>query len=84
MALILFAPPLILIVASLLADFFFAPKVVQPFSAFAQDFCLFWGTAIGSTFIRALLLTAFWLLLHAIAVRWRSRIVWTSDTLMDV
>jgi hypothetical protein len=83
-ALILFAPPLVLVFASLLADFFFAPKVVQPLSAFAQDLSLFWGAAIGSAFIRALLLTAIWLLFYATAVRWRSRIGWTSDSLMDV
>lgn len=82
--LISFAPPLVLVVASSLGDFLFAPKVVQPLSAFAQDFSVFWGAAIGSTFIRALLLTAVWLLFHATAVRWRSRIGWTSDTLMDV
>jgi hypothetical protein len=83
-ALIWFAPPLVLVVASSLADFFLAPEVVQPLSAFAQDFSFFWGAAIGSTFIRALFLTAIWLLFHATAVRWRSRIGWTSDTLMDV
>ena len=79
-----FTPLLVLIVASSLADFFLAPEVVQPLSAFAQDFSLFWGAAIGATFIRTLFLIAIWLLFHATAVRWRSRIGWTSDTLMGV
>jgi hypothetical protein len=73
--LISFAPPLVLAVASSLADFFFAPEVVQPLSAFVQDLSLFWGAAIGSTIIRSLLLTAIWLLFHATAVRWRWRSV---------
>jgi hypothetical protein len=78
------APPAILVIASSLTDFFFAPEAVQPLSAFAQDFSLFWGAAIGSTFIRMVLLTAIWLLFHATVVRWRSRIGWTSDAGMDV
>ena len=76
--------PVILVVASSLADFFFAPEVVQALSAFAQDFSLFWGAAIGSTFIRVFLLTAIWLIFHATVVRWRSRIGWTFHAGMDV